>query len=148
MTGEDLAAWSETRELSTPVSQSDIRRFAVALEDPNPLWTGEQALAPPTYILSATRPERGDEAPAEDGTLPTTVAGARLAGGRRLLNAGCELTIESDLRVGDVVKAVSEVTSHQHKDGASGPLDVVSVRTTYTCQRGLLALAVQTLVLR
>lgn len=119
-TYEEALAWvgrtSEPRFAATPISESAIRQFVAAIEDPNPLYwdpvvADEVAggpVAPPAMLVSFTTPPRwspGDAPPA-----PALLVAVPMPGDS-MINLSSEFEFFDRLRVGDRLEVVETVES-------------------------------------
>lgn len=124
------------------VTERDIRRFAQAIDDPNPLYADDAyarntryggVIAPPLFCQVFAY----DDCPAselrEDGIpkelevpLPTT----------RALGGGSSFEIGEPVRAGDDITVVKKITQIYKKKGRSGDLYFVVVDNMWTNQNG------------
>lgn len=146
------------------VEKGAIKRFADAVDDPNPLyWDEEYArharygslIAPPGFFGWPARLPRG-------GTFqrPTDVSdaaesrgdlGAALAqaGYPRGLDGGMEYEFFCPVRAGDILSAKSVLKDIVEREGKTGSMVFLIVETTYHNQNGaLVAIARATSILR
>ena len=148
---DEIRAWvgKETPPWTIKVSRLDVRRFAVATDDLNPLYLDEEKakqsshgglIAPPLFYmapLTEPKPEselRPDGLPYE-GKFPIPPTPLP-----RLMDGGTDIEFFQPIRVGDVLTGRSKITDIYQKDGRSGPLIFVVRETTFTNQRGELVL--------
>jgi acyl dehydratase len=124
------------------VTRKDIRRYAQAIGDPNPLYHDEQyarslqhggIIAPPLFCHTLAFEDvpadqlRADGLPTElDVPLPTE----RAVGGGSLFEVGVPV------RPGDVITVRKTISDIYGKSGKSGDLFFVVLDTTYTNQNG------------
>lgn len=122
------------------VTDRDIRRFAQAIDDPNPLYSDpefakdshyQSIIAPPllcqmfAYTDAPESELKQDGSPKEiDVPLPTT----------RVLGGGSSFEIGEPIRIGDEIKAVKKITDIYRKQGRSGELYFVVVDNMWTNQ--------------
>jgi hypothetical protein len=138
-------------EAPEPLDLSTIRRFAQAIMDDDPLyWDVKYAresrygrvMAPPLLPLHAIRRPGGTPDPLQraaddsdyDGAgevLPRMGLPAVPVPQRRLLNGGNDVRISSLAGVGDVIASQSTIEDIYQKNGRSGALIFVRVRTDY-----------------
>lgn len=124
------------------VTRKDIRRFAQAIDDPNPLYMDEDyarktrhggIIAPPLFCHVFAF----DDVPAsqlrEDG-LPRELDIPLPA--ERAIGGGSSFEVGEPVRPGDIITVRKEVTDIYKKTGKSGDLYFVAVDTTYTNQKG------------
>jgi acyl dehydratase len=122
-----LLAWKdEVRQY--PVEKSQVRRFAEAIGDPNPLWMDEVAarksaygglIAPPTFLRSFSN------------TIPVI---PELQAFNKLLDAGSEWEYGEPVRVGDTITSQLRVRTVLQRNLAVGPAVFVGFEVTYTNQ--------------
>jgi acyl dehydratase len=102
------------------VEKNDIRRFAEALGDPNPIYAEEQAAraagfaalpAPPTFPAVLALNERFRHS-LDLGT-------------RSLLQSEQQIEYGRPIVAGDRITVVSRVADVQERAGASGPMDIL-----------------------
>ncbi|MBI2304117.1 MAG: MaoC family dehydratase N-terminal domain-containing protein [Chloroflexi bacterium] len=112
------------------VEKGHLRRFAQAIDDPNPLWQDEgyaqgtrygSIIAPPTFLCTL-RPE-GQELPFQNPL-------------RRRLNGGNRWQFFLPVRPGDVITGRSKISDIYEAQGRVGRLLFILRETTYTNQRG------------
>jgi hypothetical protein len=140
------------RSAAEPLSHDQLRRFnqaAMEPEIPSPAGGPDSAeTAPPlwplhAFVRGADEPDPFDVLLADpelDGThgagetglppvdIPLT----------RVLNGGVSAEFFSPAEVGDVVQAQSEYADIAEREGRSGPMVIVAIRTTYANQHGRL----------
>lgn len=143
----------------TPVGASEIRRFALAIMDSNPLWHDRDAamnagwpdiVAPPTFVLAGARPGVGDEEPAFDGTQAMTVPGVQelpLPPGR-VLNAGSDLWLSRPVFPSDWIESTTRLLDVVEKSGRSGQFLLVETESTFSSGKSTLGTNRQTMILR
>ncbi len=135
--GRPAAPWT------IEVTALDVKRFAVATDDANPLYTDAARarqsrygglIAPPLfYMAPLTDPVPEDEL-RPDGLpyagrfpIPPTPL-------PRLMDGGTDIEFFVPIRVGDTLTAHSKIVDIYQKEGRSGPLIFVVRETTYTNQ--------------
>ncbi len=124
------------------VTDRDIRRFAQAIDDPNPLYSDPNyaknthhngIVAPPllcqmfayTDVLESELKQDGS--PIEiDVPLPTT----------KVLGGGSSFEVGEPIRIGDEIKVVKKISDIFKKKGRSGELYFVIVDNMWTNQNG------------
>lgn len=148
---DEIRAWigRETRTWTAEVTALDVRRFAVATDDPNPLYCDEELakqsrygglIAPPLFYMAPLTdpvPEselRPDGLPYE-GRFPIPPTPLP-----RLMDGGTEIEFFVLIRVGDTLTARSKIVDIYQKEGRSGPLIFVVRETRYTNQHDALVL--------
>ena len=142
---DEIRAWigREAPPWTIEVSALDVKRFAVATDDENPLYTDEAAarqsrhgglIAPPLFYMAPLTdpvPEsqlRPDGLPYE-GRFPIPPTPLP-----RLMDGGTEIEFFTPIHVGDTLTGRSKIVDIYQKDGQSGPLIFVVRETTYTNQ--------------
>lgn len=125
------------------VTALDVKRFAVATDDPNPLYVDADAarnsrhgglIAPPLFYMAPLTEPLPESALRPDGlpyagrlpVPPTPLP--------RLMDGGTDIEFFVPIRVGDTLTAHSTIVDIYQKDGRSGPLIFVVRETTYTNQ--------------
>ena len=112
------------------VEKGHIRKFAEAIEDPNPLWNDEVVagksrygglIAPPTFL-------RATEVPVPEFPFDVPY--------QRLLDGGSEWEYFQPVRPGDVITAVAEVADLSEREGKLGTMLFVTLSITYANQSG------------
>lgn len=148
---DEIRSWigRETPSWTIVVSQLDVKRFAVATDDLNPLYLDEEKatqsvygglIAPPLFYmapLTEPKPEselRPDGLPYE-GKFPIPPTPLP-----RLMDGGTEIEFFQPIRVGDVLTGRSKIVDLYQKEGRSGPLIFVVRETSFTNQHGVLVL--------
>ena len=134
-----------------PVLAKDIRRYALAIDDPNPIYYDEDTakkgkygglVAPPGYICWATQNisnEKRVSELTEDGFTPRgflaipEIPGVWTFGWVR---GSEEYEFHRPLRVGDQVTVKYKITDISEKVGKSGQLIFITTEHTYTNQSG------------
>lgn len=143
------------RSAVEPLCYDRLRRFnqaAMEPEIPSPPdeepALGHETAAPPLWPLHAfvrlvDEPDPFDVL-AEDTDLDGTY-GAGETGLppidlplTRILNGGVSAEFFSQAKLGDIVEAQSEYVDITERQGRSGPMVIVAIRTTYTAQTGRL----------
>ena len=101
-----------------------LRKFAEAIDDPNPKWKDE---APPTFVTALIL-EDLDEA-FKTAKTPAT----------RGLNGGNIIEYFQPMRLGDTITVTGRVTDMLEREGKMGRMVILSSELTYTNQRGEVA---------
>lgn len=144
---DEIRSWvgRETPPWTIEVSRLDVKRFAVATDDLNPLYLDEEKakqsrydglVAPPLFYmapLTEPKPEselRPDGLPYE-GKFPIPPTPLP-----RLMDGGTDIEFFQPIRVGDVLTGRSKIMDIYQKDGRSGALIFVVRETTFTNQQG------------
>lgn len=142
---DEIRAWvgRQAPPWTIEVTALDVKRFAVATDDRNPLYTdAEQAqhsrygglIAPPLfYMAPLTDPVPEDELRPDglpyEGRFPIPPTPLP-----RLMDGGTDIEFFTPIRVGDTLTARSTIVDIYQKEGRSGPLIFVVRETTYTNQ--------------
>ena len=103
------------------IEKGMVKKFAQAIDDPNPLW---ERIAPPTFPTAL-----GLEALHQKvftAKCPLT----------RVLNGGNELEYYQTINIGDVISVTGKLTSLRERDGKMGRMLFMSIQLTYKNQRG------------
>jgi hydroxyacyl-ACP dehydratase HTD2-like protein with hotdog domain len=144
---DEIRSWigRETLPWTIEASKLDIKRFAVATDDTNPLYLDEEyaqkshhggIIAPPLfYMAPLTNPVpeselRPDGLPYE-GKFPIPPTPLP-----RLMDGGTEIEFFAPIRAGDTLTGRCKITNIYQKEGRSGPLIFVERECTYTNQNG------------
>ncbi len=113
------------------IEKGMLRRFAQAIEDPNPLWQDEEyarktgygsIIAPPIFIATLGLEQL-------QSLLTTTAAGT-------ILHGSTELECYHPVRVGDVITATTRIADFRQRQGKMGTMTFVTFDITYENQRG------------
>jgi len=132
-----------------PVLARDIRRYALAIDDPNPIYYDEAAAkagkygglaAPLNYVswsVGVPGAEKGTGELGEDG-LSSFVGVPEIPGAWTLgwVRGGEELEFFKPVYVNDRVTVKGKIANVSEKEGKSGTLVFVSSEFTYTNQKG------------
>lgn len=132
-----------------PVLARDIRRYALAIDDLNPIYFDENAakagkhrglVAPPGYVswaVGVPGSEKAADELGEDG-LATFVGVPDVPDAWALgwVRGGEELEFFKPVYVHDVVTVKGRITEMNEKDGKSGQLIFVTSEFVYTNQNG------------
>lgn len=153
-----------TRQVSYPVSESDIRRWAIAVYWPEPppeRFVDETAAAPSRGIvapeefnpfawavaeLSTHDPEPHPEA--DDPDRFERMAGIPGPGLRFMLNGGIEAEYGVPIRPGDVITSVRCLGSYSERAGKLGVMLFSRIEDTWTNQHGELVKQVVNTIIR
>jgi acyl dehydratase len=142
--GKETGTWT-----GEPVLARDIRRYALAIDDPDPVYSDPAAaarsrhggiVAPLFYVTWAVGvpgAERSVKELGEDG-LATFVGIPEIPDVWDLgwVRGGEELEFFARVRVDDRVTVRGKIVDMKEKDGKSGKLILVTSEFTYTNQRG------------
>lgn len=103
------------------IERGMVRKFAEAIDDPNPLW---QKVAPPTFLAALV----------PTGLLHKMVTAKSPL--TRFLNGGNELEYYQAVRVGDVISVTSRLAKLRTLAGKEGRSLFMIMEITYKNQRG------------
>jgi hypothetical protein len=103
------------------IEKGMLRRFAEAIDDPDPRWLKE---GPPTFP-AALVPKK----------LLNVILNAEIPL-KRLLNGSSELEYFKPIKAGDVISVVGKLTRLRQVSGAEGPTLFMFTEMTYTNQDG------------
>jgi hypothetical protein len=133
------------RRVSFPVSDSDIRRWAIAVYYPDPppevFWQpGGDLRAPedfnPFAWMTAAGPggdSEGDPNDTDNTELRLGIAGPGL---KFQLNGGLEVEYGAPMRPGDVITSVSRVAGYNEREGRLGLMLFTVIEDVWTNQDG------------
>ena len=117
----------ECEPQSYSIEKGMIKRFARAIDDPNPLWQDEEfarktkyggIIAPPTFI-----PLVGNEQIQQQLILLPTLS---------ILHASTELECYRPIREGNVITATTRISGVREQQGKMGKMILITFDTTYT----------------
>jgi hypothetical protein len=103
------------------IEKGMLRKFAEAIEDPNPRWQEE---APPTLPAALVPKQLIKKLFNADIPL------------KRLLNGTSELEYLKPIKAGDVISVTAKLTRMRQMAGAEGPTLFMFTEMTYANQRG------------
>jgi hypothetical protein len=106
------------------IEKGMVRKFAEAIDDPNPLW---REVAPPTFPAAL---------------VPTELLHRLFTAKcplKRYLNGANELEYTRPIKVGDVISVTARLTRLRKMEGKEGTTLFMIMETTYTNQRGEVA---------
>lgn len=142
ISAEAAAIIGKETVLHYQVTERDIRRFAQAIDDPNPLYADAEyaknygyasVIAPPLFCQMFAYSDTPASQLKEDGSpkeidvpLPT----------KRVLGGGSSFELGEPVKAGDVIKAVKKITDIYRKEGKSGTLYFVVIDNLWTNQNG------------
>lgn len=128
------------------VARGDIRRYADAVDDPNPLYRDEEyarrsrhgaLIAPPGFF---GWPSQWGKAGPYFTTLRLELDAAMArAGFRRTLDAGIEYDFLLPVRAGDTLSATPRILSISEREARSGKMMFTVIETSYVNQAGAMA---------
>jgi acyl dehydratase len=144
---DEIRSWigRETSPWTIEATKLDIKRFAVATDDLNPLYLDEEyaqqsryggLIAPPLfYMAPLTNPVpenelRPDGLPYE-GKFPIPPTPLP-----RLMDGGTEIEFFAPIHAGDTLTGRCKIIDIYQKEGRSGPLIFVVRESRYTNQNG------------
>ncbi len=114
------------------VEKGAIRKFAVAIQDPNPLWQDEEyakksryggIIAPPAFICTVYAGTGGGRIKVRT-SFSSGVA------------AGDDFEFYLPVRCGDVITSVAKVSEFREREGRMGKMLVTITETEYRNQKG------------
>jgi acyl dehydratase len=120
----------ETPLLVLEVEKGNIRRWAEAVGDFNPLWTDEgyarksrygNIIAPPTFLIDRAIVPLGDKI---------------IAMGNNFINGGTEIEYYKPIEIGDTLTTTAKLVDIKEKFGSSGALVILLLEMTYKNQKG------------
>ncbi len=149
----DIVGLELRRSTSFPITDSDIRRWAIAVYYPEPaprlFWDAEYAagtshggiVAPedfnPFAWLTRTEAEAGVVARAAGGFVSAEeVLGVEKAATQSLINGGTEVEYGVRMRPGDVITSVTTLAGYSEREGRLGLMLFTTSEDTWTNQRG------------
>jgi len=103
------------------IEKGMLRKFAEAIDDPNPRWLKE---GPPTFPAAIVPRELLHKLFNIDIPL------------KRLLNGSSELEYLKPVKAGDVISVTAKLTRLRQVQGAEGPTLFMFTEMTYTNQNG------------
>lgn len=121
---------AQSEPVSLDIEKGHIRRFAEAIQDPNPLWQDEARardsryggiVAPPTFLRALRM------------ALPKVELNLPLS---RILDGGSEWEYFHPVRPGDTITAVTRLADLREREGRAGRMVFIVHETTYTSQLG------------
>jgi hypothetical protein len=150
---QDIVGLELRRSTSFPITDSDIRRWAIAVYYPEPapplFWDAEYAagtvhggiVAPedfnPFAWLTRTEADAGVVTRAAGGFVgPEEALGIEKPATESLINGGTEVEYGVRMRPGDVITSVSRLAGYQEREGRLGLMLFTTSEDTWTNQRG------------
>lgn len=132
------------------ISRRDCERFAMAVDDQNPLYFDDTfarehgypgAIAPPTYLSAVLGWESGppESSLRPDGT-PQNDAMAVPIRGLRVMGGGQELEFHNPIVAGMDLVMEFGISNAELKQGRTGPLIVIQIEKKYLTTDGVLVL--------
>src|SRR3954453_12530158 len=132
----DIVGLELRRSTSFPITDSDIRRWALAVYYPEPpprlFWDAEYAaatrhggiVAPEEFTPFAWMTRRDPDAPASDEPVgfvsPEETLGLPAAETKSLINGGTEVDYGVRMRPGDVITSISRLAGYSEREGRLG----------------------------
>jgi len=122
----------ETPPLSLEVEEGNIRRWAEAVGDYNPLWTDPEyaqksrygkIIGPPTFLVDRAI------VPLADKIIPLS---------KNFLNGGTEIEYFNPIFLGDTLTTTAKLIDIKEKKGSAGNLVILLLEMTYKNQHGQL----------
>ena len=150
----DIVGLELRRSTSFPITDSDIRRWAIAVYYPEPaprlFWDAEYAAGTvarrdrrprglqPVRVADADRGRRRRGRPAPTGGFvsPEEVLGVEKAATQSLINGGTEVEYGVRMRPGDVITSVTTLAGYSEREGRLGLMLFTTSEDTWTNQRG------------
>jgi len=152
------------RKVSFPISESDIRRWAIAIyypqEPPRLFWDAEYAkgtvhggiVAPeefnPFAWMTANGFERTSTTGTVDGDYLESSLGIKGPGLKFMLNGSLETDYGVRMRPGDVITSVMRLHSYTEREGRLGLMLFGTTEDTWTNQKGELVKKSRNMVIR
>lgn len=136
----------ESAPRSFVVEAGNIRHFAVAIDDPNPIYSDEAyarktpyggIIAPPTFFRASGYALPGPGA-RRAAPQPQQAQGGGAPAGGTGLDGGSEWEFYEPVRPGDVITVVSKLVDLQQREGRAGAMIIRRSETAYTNQHGQL----------
>lgn len=132
-----------------PILARDIRRYALAIEDPNPLYHDENyakkskyhgVIAPLGYVVWSAQSYKKNVFPSEtreDGIPKEAVLMIMPPVPlQRAVRAGDEFEFFQRIHEGDVITCKMRLAEVYQKEGKTGPMVFSTTESTYTNQKG------------
>ncbi|MFC1945863.1 MaoC family dehydratase N-terminal domain-containing protein [Chloroflexota bacterium] len=126
----------ETAPVVYEVDKQWLKRFAAAIDDPNPLWQDEiyaknssfgTLIAPPTFPVAMRNENVKKELEKIDHPM------------KKRLNGGSEIEWFEPIREGDVITVTSRLADLKTREGKKGEMLFLVFETRFTNQLGQLA---------
>lgn len=148
----DIVGLELRRATSFPITDSDIRRWAIAVYYPEAaprlFWDAHYAkgtvhggiVAPedfnPFAWLTQTAADAGVVAREEGFPGPEVALGIDPPGTKAIINGGTEVEYGVRMRPGDVITSVSTLSNYREREGRLGLMLFTTTEDTWTNQRG------------
>jgi len=152
------------RQVSFPVAESDIRRWAIAVYYPEPtprlFWDASYAkatrhggiVAPeefnPFAWMVAERDEPSEARPGDSLEHPERLLGVPGPGLRHQLNGGVSVRYGTRIRPGDVITSVSRLAGYSERPGRLGRMLFTVTEDTWTNDGGSLVKVTSSTLIR
>ena len=123
----------EMRPQVYEIEKGMIKKFAEAIDDPNPLWQDEayarkarygSIMCPPTFLMAIQLTEQ---------VLWAKSVKCPLKG---FLNGGNEFEYYQPIKLGDIISVTGKLVDLQGKIGKAGKIVIMIMENTYTNQHG------------
>ncbi len=133
----------ESEPIVYEVEKGAIKKFAQAIDDPNPLWQDEEyakksvyggIIAPPTFAISL----RHD---------PFLDSVKQMAAFKRILNGGNDIEYFQPIRPGDVISVTGKVVDIRERAGKTGNMAFMTVELSYKKKNGELAAKIRNTII-
>jgi N-terminal half of MaoC dehydratase len=160
----DAVGGTLARQVSFPVSESDIRRWAIAVyypqHPPRQFWDEAYAkstpyggiVAPedfnPFAWMAAERDEPGAEIDQNDPDRTELLLGIPGPGLKFQLNGGMEVEYGTRMRGGDVITSVTRLAEYTEREGRLGLMLFTVAEASWTNQSGELVKRTRTTLIR
>ena len=149
----DIIGLELRRSTSFPITDSDIRRWAIAVSYPEPaprlFWDADYAagtvhggiVAPeefnPFAWLTQTEADAGVVARAAGGFVgPEETLGLPAPATTAIINGGTEVEYGVRMRPGDVITSSTTLSEYKEREGRLGLMLFTTTKDTWTNQRG------------
>ena len=141
--GSELA-----RSVSFPITDSDIRRWAIAVSYPEPpprlFWDAGYAattshagiVAPEEFNPFAWMHQPDPDADGSQGYPPESALGLPVPPTTAVINGGIEVEYGVRMRPGDVITSVRRLDGYSEREGRLGLMLFTTTADTWTNQRG------------
>jgi len=125
------------------VEKGAIKKFADAIDDPNPLYGDEEyarnsrygsLIAPPGFFGWPTKWARGSTFPIFSEVMVELIAGLAKVGYSQTIDGGIDYEFFCPIRAGDTLSASSVIKDVTERKDSAGKAVFVITETTYTNQ--------------
>lgn len=133
----------DSEPLVYEIEKGAIKKFAEAIEDPNPLWQDEDfarktryssIIAPPTFITSLRAFDALSRFLAESPV-------------KRIINGGNEIEYFQPVKVGDKIAVTQRIADLREREGKLGRTVIITLEATFRNQKGEVAAKARTAIL-